>query len=220
MSENDNENETSHTFKVDVDDAMLDEALRAVEGKEAGNGARKGLEERIEQLEAELNAKTEEANQHKDKHLRSVADFDNFRKRALREKEEARHYGAENLLRDLLVILDNMERAVEAAGDTEQIKQGVKMTHDQFKGILKQHGVEIMESAGNPFDPSRHEAVAHIETDEQPPGTVIHEHRRGYRLRDRLLRPSMVSVAKSIAPAPAPTAPPSPPMPDETKPAD
>lgn len=201
MNENENDNEPAHTFKVDVDDATLNEALRAVEKKESGDGERDGLEERVAQLEAELKAKTEEANQHKDKHLRSVADFDNFRKRALREKEEARHYGAENLLRDLLVILDNMERAVEAAGDTEQIKQGVKMTHDQFKGILKQHGVEILESAGNPFDPSRHEAVAHIETNEHAPGTVILEHRRGYRLRDRLLRPSMVSVAKALTPA-------------------
>jgi molecular chaperone GrpE len=201
MSENENKNEPSHTFKVDVDEDILNEAMRAVEEKEPSGSARRGLDEKIAQLEAELTAKTEEANQNKDKYLRSVADFDNFRKRALREKDEARQYGAENLLRDLLVILDNMERAVEAAGDAEQIKQGVKMTHDQFKGILKQHGVEILESAGNPFDPARHEAVAHIETEEHAPGTVMAEHRRGYKFRDRLLRPAMVSVAKALSPS-------------------
>lgn len=193
--------ESEHTFRVDVDDNTLNDALAAVErhaGK--GDGGKEKLESRIAELEAQLAARTEEAAQNKDKYLRAVADFDNFRKRSLREKEEARHYGAESLLRDLLVILDNMERAVEAAGDTEQIKQGVKMTHDQFKSILRQHGVEIVESHGSAFDPSKHEAVAHVETNEQAPGMVVQEHRRGYLLRERLLRPAMVSVAKAAVP--------------------
>lgn len=199
----DDTTENEHTFRVDVDDNTLNDALAAVERRAGkGDGGKEKLESRIAELETQLAVRAEESAQFKDKYLRAVADFDNFRKRSLREKEEARHYGAENLLRDLLVILDNMERAVEAAGDTEQIKQGVKMTHDQFKSILRQHGVEIIESHGSPFDPAKHEAVAHVETDEQSPGTVMQEHRRGYLLRERLLRPAMVSVAKAAAPKP------------------
>jgi molecular chaperone GrpE len=194
------EDETTpeHTFRVEVDDAVLNEALNAVERSARSEGGDKKLEDKIAELEARLKSASDEAAQMKDKYLRSVADFDNFRKRALRDKEEARQYGAENLLRDLLVVLDNMERAVGAAGDLESIKQGVKMTHDQFKQILKQHGVEIIESAGAPFDPSHHEAVAHVETAAHSPGVVIEEHRRGYKFRERLLRPAMVSVAKAL----------------------
>lgn len=186
-------------LSVDLDAAM-NEALKSVERAERTTGGdTQKLEDRIAELEAEAKAKADEAAQFKDKYLRSVADLDNFRKRALREKEEARTYGAENLLRDLLNILDNMERAIEASGDAESIKQGVKMTHDQFKSILRQHGVEIIEAAGTPFDPAHHEAVAHVESAEHAPGTVMQEHRRGYKFRERLLRPSMVSVAKPQA---------------------
>jgi molecular chaperone GrpE len=203
MSDQDQE----HTFHVEgVDDDVLNEALKAVEKTEVKGGDKAKLEERIAELEAEVKAKSEEALQFKDKFMRSVADLDNFRKRALKEKEEARHYGAENLLRDLLNTLDNMERAIEATGDVDSIKQGVKMTHDQFKQILRQHGVEVIEAHGTPFDPAHHEAVAHVESAEHPPGTVMQEHRRGYKYRDRLLRASMVSVAKPQAtPSDAPS---------------
>lgn len=187
-----------HTFKVEVDDDVLNEALQSVERTERRGGKDKQLEEKIAELEARLKSASEESAQFKDKYLRSVADFDNFRKRALRDKDEARQYGAESLLRDLLVVLDNLERAVTAAGEAEQIKQGVKMTHDQFKQILRQHGVEIIECAGAPFDPAHHEAVAHVETGEHAPGVVVEEHRRGYKFRERLLRPAMVSVAKAL----------------------
>lgn len=196
------EEEDKHSFQVDIDESVLDEALKSVEKREPKSAAHAKADEKIGELEAALQGKTEEAAQFKDKYLRAVADLENFRKRALKEKDEARQYGAENLLRDLLVVLDNMERAVDAAGDLEQIKQGVKMTHDQFKQILRQHGVVVVEAAGSPFDPAHHEAVAHIETSEHPPGTVMQEHRRGYKFRERLLRPSMVSVAKALPQAP------------------
>lgn len=198
------EEKTGLDVDVSVDDA-INEALKSVERRESKSSSRggadekiAGLEAKVAELEAALQAKTEEGAQFKDKYLRSVADLENFRKRALREKDEARQYGAENLLRDLLVVIDNMERAMEASGEIDQIKQGVKMTHDQFKQILKQHGVEVVEAHGAPFDPARHEAVAHIETADHLPGTIMQEHRRGYKFRERLLRPSMVSVAKAL----------------------
>ena len=197
------EHEQDHSFQLDVDDDVLQEALRAVDKPAADGGV---SEEDLRALEAEVETKTQEAAEWKDKYLRSVADLDNFRRRALKDREEARQYGAENLLRDLLVILDNLDLAMEAKGDAEQIKQGVKMTHDQFKAVMKQHGVEIIEATGNPFDPKRHEAVAHIPSEEHPAGTVVQEHRRGYQFKERLLRPTMVSVSKGeeAAPPPAP----------------
>ena len=190
-----------HTFKVEVPEDALNEALRAVERREAERPDEgQVLENKITELEAALQAKTNEAADYKDKYVRSVAEMDNMRKRMLREKEEARHFGAENLLRDLLVVIDNLERAAEASGDANQIKEGVRLTHDQFKSILRRHGVEVVEAAGSPFDPARHEAVAHVVSEAHAPGTVIEEHRRGYLFRDRLLRPSMVSVAKAPEP--------------------
>ena len=193
-SSEEQEQEQEHSFQVDVDNDVLEEALRAVD-KPADDDS--GVsEEQLRALEAEIEAKTQEAAEWKDKYLRSVADLDNFRRRALKDREEARQYGAESLLRDLLVILDNLDLALAAEGDADQIKQGVKMTHDQFKAVMKQHGVEIIEAEGNPFDPKRHEAVAHVPSEEHPAGTVIEEHRRGYQFRDRLLRATMVSVSK------------------------
>ncbi len=185
------EEEREHSFQVEIDDDTLQEALRAVE-RSKGPSA----EERVKELEAEVEAKAREAADWRDKALRAAADLENFRRRALKEKDEARTYGAENLLRDLLVILDNMDLALAAKGDAEQIKQGVKMTHDQFKQVLKQHGVEVIEATGSPFDPHHHEAVAHVPSEEHPAGVVTEEHRRGYRFRERLLRASMVSVSK------------------------
>lgn len=200
MAHNGETNENQEpTLKAGVPEDAVQEALRAVEERER-QGRRadspQELANRIEQLERDLAFKAQEVAEFKDKYLRAMADLDNMRKRMLREREEARHYGAEHLLRDLLVVLDNLERAMQASGDVTQIREGVRLTHDQFKHILRQHGVEVIEAAGAPFDPAHHEAVAHIETEVHPPGVVVEEHRRGYRYRERLLRPAMVSVAK------------------------
>ena len=199
MSDDEN-SRPDHTFEVDVDESTLNDALKAVEQREAAAQPGPGASARVADLEAQVKALAEESAAHKDKYLRAVADLENFRKRALREKDEARLYGAENLLRDVVVVLDNLDRALTAQGDAEQIRQGVRMTQEQFRSILRQHGVEAVESVGAVFDPTRHEAVAHIETDAHPPGTVLEEHRKGYRFRERLLRPAMVSVAKAPAP--------------------
>jgi molecular chaperone GrpE len=196
------ENETTNgepSFLDESADDVIAEALRSVEAVERESRGANPPEKRTAELELALEGKKAEADEWKDKYLRSVADFENLRKRALKEREESRKYGGESLLRDLLQVLDNMERAVEAAGGVEQIKEGVKLTHDQFKQIMRQHGVEIVEAAGSPFDPVHHEAVAHVSSDEHAPGTVVEEHRRGYRFHERLLRPAMVSVAKAPA---------------------
>ncbi|MCE0499704.1 MAG: nucleotide exchange factor GrpE [Methylacidiphilales bacterium] len=136
----------------------------------------------------------------KDRLLRAQADWDNSRKRILREKEDAvRHAGA-GLLERLLPVLDNFEMGLEAAKtatDSKAIVQGFEMVQAQLQQFLREAGVEPIEAVGQPFDPHRHEALGHRETNEQPEGHVITQMRKGYKLKDRLLRPASVFVAKT-----------------------
>jgi molecular chaperone GrpE len=136
----------------------------------------------------------------KDRLLRTQAEWDNSRKRILREKEDAVRYAAENLLEKLLPVLDNFEAGMQAAQnatDAKAISQGFEMVLAQFQQVLKEAGVEAIDATGHPFDPHRHEALGHRESTEHPEGHVIHQMRKGYKLKDRLLRPASVFVAKS-----------------------
>jgi molecular chaperone GrpE len=157
-------------------------------------------------LEEELAASREESARNRDLYLRTLAELDNYRKRTQREKEELSRFANENLLRELLPVLDNLERAIEhARGDQggSGILQGVEMTMGQFGKVLEKAGVKAVATVGEPFDTARHEAIGQEETSEQPPQTVVRELQKGYLLNDRLLRPAMVLLAK----APAPTKP-------------
>ncbi len=160
----------------------------------------------IDDLREQLLAKTDEATETYDRLLRERAELENFKKRMHREKVEALRYATEPLLRDLLPVVDNIELAIQAAkaaGDQPGARQiealltGVEMVLHQFTEVLERHGVNRVSSVGEPFDPSRHEAVAHVESDEAAPGAVLEQYRAGYRLHDRLLRPAQVSVAKA-----------------------
>jgi molecular chaperone GrpE len=144
----------------------------------------------------------EEAAKIRDQFLRERADLDNFKKRMQREKSESLRFASEPLIRDLLPVIDNLERALNAApppteGQADALRDGVAMVAQQFDDILARFGVARVEAAGQPFDPSEHEALAHIETTQQEPGAVLDEHLPGYRLHDRLLRPAQVTVAKA-----------------------
>lgn len=135
----------------------------------------------------------------KDRLLRSQAEWDNSRKRILREKEEAIRYAGEALLEKLLPVLDNFEMGMQAAktaSDPKAIAQGFEMVQAQLHQFLKDAGVEPIEAVGHPFDPHRHEALGHHESTEHPEGHVINQLRKGYKLKDRLLRPASVFVAK------------------------
>ena len=135
----------------------------------------------------------------KDRLLRSQADWDNSRKRILREKEEAVRYASEALLEKLLPVLDNFEMGMEAAksaSDAKAISQGFEMVLAQLQQVLKEAGVEAVDAVGHPFDPHRHEALGHHESDDHPEGHVLRQMRKGYKLKDRLLRPASVFVAK------------------------
>ena len=134
-----------------------------------------------------------------DKYVRAVAELDNYRKRAIREKADAIKYGNESLLRDILPLVDNVDRALEHAGtseDFEAFKEGLKMLHEQLLCCLKKHGVEAIDTAGKDFDPNVHEAMLQVESDEHEASKVVSEFERGYLLNGRLLRPSKVCVCK------------------------
>jgi molecular chaperone GrpE len=153
-----------------------------------------------------LEAAQAEAAQLKDKLMRMAADFDNYRKRSRREVSEAEKKGRDGLLTDLLPVFDNLERATSHAGaageaaDPATIRglvDGIALVARQFKDALGRLGIERVESIGQPFDPSVHEAIQHLETTEFPPGCVAAEVQPGYRFGDRLIRPAMVVVAKA-----------------------
>jgi molecular chaperone GrpE len=154
-------------------------------------------EERINQLESLLAAKEGECRENWDRFLRERADLENYRKRANREKEELLNYGTKSLIEEILPVVDNLERALAHAADDESsaVVEGIRMTHSMLVSALKKFGVTPLETAGAAFDPAFHQAMTQIPTDQQPPNTVIDEFQKGYLLKDRLLRPAMVSVS-------------------------
>lgn len=137
-----------------------------------------------------------------DRLLRSTADFDNFRKRVSREKDELIRYGNEKLARELLPVVDNFERALQQAEnspDNKALREGIEMILKQFITVLDKFGVKYFTSVGQPFDPNKHEAMVHQESSEHEENAVISEFQKGYYLHDKLLRPAMVVVAKKPA---------------------
>lgn len=139
----------------------------------------------------------------KDLSLRTAAELDNYRKRMARETQEARAYASADVLRALLPILDNFEMGLEAAraeNEKGMIFQGLSMVRRQLQDFLKESGVEELNPLGKPFDPNLHEAVSQEQSPGQPEGTVLRVMRRGFKLKDRLLRPAMVVVNSGDAP--------------------
>jgi molecular chaperone GrpE len=131
-----------------------------------------------------------------DRLLRKTAEFDNYRKRTDRERQQLSEAAAADLLQELLPLVDDMERALRAEGTGEGIRKGVELIHKQLLEILRKRGVRPIEALGADFDPHFHMAVAHEPANDRREGEVIEEFRRGYMLGDRLLRPAMVKVAK------------------------
>ncbi len=144
-----------------------------------------------EQLRTELDAANDRA-------LRSRAELENYRKRAARELTDAHRYADLPLMRDLLPVLDNIDRAIEAAEkthDTADLLEGVKIVAEQFEGVLKRHHCVRIETLNEPFDPHLHEAISQQPSDEHPPGTVVLVTQTGFQLYDRVVRPSRVIVS-------------------------
>ncbi|WP_233189468.1 nucleotide exchange factor GrpE [Geothermobacter hydrogeniphilus] len=160
-----------------------------------------GAQAATEDLAAELAAAREEAGKNWDLYLRSQAEMENFRKRMQRDKQDALRFANEGILREILPVIDNLERAVEHARendtDTAGLLEGVEMTLDQFARTLEKFGVKPVDAVGKPFDPACHEAMGQMVTGEVPPNSVVQQLQKGYLLNERLLRPALVMVAKA-----------------------
>jgi molecular chaperone GrpE len=150
----------------------------------------------------ELEAARGEASRNWDLYLRAQADLENYRRRAQREKEDLAKFANEAILREILPVMDNLERALQHAGSAQEaggLVQGVEMTMEQLRKVLEKFGVKAIDAVGEPFDPARHEAMGQVETEEYPPNTVTQVLQGGYLLNERLLRPSLVMIAKAPA---------------------
>jgi len=154
----------------------------------------------IVELEEQLASAQEEAKTSYDRFLRVSAEFDNYKKRILRETSDSRKYANETLLKELLSVVDNLERALTTfkEGDvvTNSLIDGVEMTLGELLKIFKKFAVKPVEARGKPFDPTYHQAMGQEKTDKHPENTITQELQKGYTCHDRLLRPAMVIVAK------------------------
>ena len=192
-------------FELDVDgeteldvEAATREALEAVEAVERGGDADApaamgggGDDTDVAALQAELADL-------RDRSIRTLADFENYRRRSEREREDLRRFAVADALRDMLPVVDNLERALAAGGTVEDLKLGVELTLRQFKDLLRQRGIAEVPAVGAPFDPAVHEAVAREEDADVSVPTVTTELQRGYTVHGRLLRPALVKVAMPV----------------------
>ena len=161
---------------------------------------KKKEDKEIEELKKKLEEKAKESKENYDRLLRMAADFENYKKRAAREKEDWTKFANEDLIKSILPFIDNLERAVNHAqkiADTGVLVEGVRMTLQQLLQSLNKFGLSSFESVGKPFDPAMHEAMLVVETDKHEPNQVVEEFQKGYLLNDRLLRPATVSVSKT-----------------------
>lgn len=152
----------------------------------------------VSQLEAEIERLKMENATYLDRAARLQAEFDNYRKRSAREQQEFRDYALVDALKQVLPILDSLDRALKTENSsTEDFRAGVELIDRQFHDMLSRLGVEAVVAAGQPFDPNLHQAIQMVDTDEVPDNHVVDELQRGYRIKDRLLRPAMVRVAQN-----------------------
>jgi molecular chaperone GrpE len=188
----------------DIESAMR-AAVAAVEGAQAGSAGTETAAAAGDSATEVARLRREVADL-RDRSMRTLADFDNFRKRSERERQEARRYALLEPLRDILTVVDNLERALSAEGSAEDLKRGVEMTLKGMRDVLRRHGVTEIGAAGAAFDPAVHEAVSRQDDPAVSVPTVVEELQRGYFLHDRLLRPAMVKVGVPVEHKAEPTA--------------
>ncbi|MGH7739735.1 MAG: nucleotide exchange factor GrpE [bacterium] len=176
----------------------------AVPYDDAGNASDLPSEEPVKPEAAEaVDAWQKKHDEVREQLLWTAAEFDNYKKRALKEKDEFLKFSQAGLLKEFLGVSDNLERAVASAaaseGSLDTLKQGVELTLRQFQAVLEKNGVTKIKAKGEKFDPREHEVMMQEETDEAPDETVLEEFQSGYRLHDRVLRPALVKIAKKKA---------------------
>ncbi|RKN79083.1 nucleotide exchange factor GrpE [Paenibacillus ginsengarvi] len=174
-------------------DEAAAETVEEVAGEAAAEAAAEVSAER-----RELEEQRKLADEHYQRYLRTQADFDNFRRRSRQEKEDFAKYASGKLIEQLLPIVDNFERAIAVSKDNsdhEALLKGVDMIFRQFDAVLAAEGLQRIESVGQPFNPEFHQAIMQVESEEHEEGTVVEEVQKGYMLKDKVLRPSMVKVS-------------------------
>lgn len=171
--------------------------------KEVLKGASPRAEEEEQGEKQEIAEETakiqEEAKEHKEKYLRTLAEFENFRKRMEREKDDMVKYGLQKYVKEMLSVLDHLEMTLTHApeGKNDPVVEGVRLVVKEFLGVFEKFGLTEITGAGRAFDPHRQEAIGSVETDETAPGNVSTVHRKGFMLHDRVIRPALVTVAKA-----------------------
>lgn len=185
--------EVEEIYDLDPDDGLDEDPQQVV------RDAVRSLEESRETESDSAPDAESELTELRERHLRALADFENYRKRSEKERAEIARQAAAEPLRAFVEIVDNLDRALLAEGSVEDVKAGVEMILKQMSDLLKRFGVEPIEAVGNPFDPTVHEAVLRVEDPAVEEQVVAEELQRGYRWRDRLLRPAMVKVSVPAA---------------------
>jgi molecular chaperone GrpE len=199
-------------------EAALQEASDAVgQGKARGESAAasgagsadkvviQALSTELQALKEQFEAQQRELEETRERHVRLQAEFDNFRKRGLKERQEAHQFGHQNLVKDLLATVDNLERAIghgeeSPAADLQAVLQGVELVHRELMAVLAKHGVSVIDTSEARFDPAVHEAMAQVPDATVPPNSIVDVLQKGYLLRDRMLRPARVVVSKAPEP--------------------
>lgn len=190
------EEEVESSAATDTDESSSSESAGST-GDDVGLEPREGSEGTS--AETEVETLRREAQEMRDIAQRKQAEFENYRRRVERERAELNRQAGFDLVREILPVLDNLERAIQASQSSpeENFRAGVEIIHRQFQEILVRLGLSEVESEGKPFDPHVHEAVTRVETDEHPDGVVVEVFQKGYLFGERLLRPAMVSVAQA-----------------------
>ena len=191
--------------KEQVEGDTVEISSSAMEAKEKTKDSKIKDSHKSSMSKKDLNKKLEEVENEKnelsDRLLRTMAEFDNYKKRVVREKENLIKYGNEKFAFDLLSVMDNFERSLEQARSSQELEsviEGIEMIQKQLVSAMEKFHVKPFESIGEPFDPERHEAMAQQEHEEYEENTVIEEYQKGYCLKEKLLRPARVIVSKSV----------------------
>ena len=194
--------EMQTTNSAEAESPPIDDVSEASEAEESNADTESGDSpeaEALANLEAEYEAYKAESEERHDQMLRTIAEFDNSRKRAEREKEESLKYALESFVKELIPTVDSIERAIQStkeSQDFEALAEGVEMIYKGILSTLEKRGVTPIEAVNEPFDPMQHEAIMHVESEDVPENNVIEEWQKGYMLHNRVIRPSMVSVSK------------------------
>lgn len=175
--------------------SVIDEAVEAVEAVARRRGGDDSDQDNGQPPTEAVGDLQREVDHLRDRLMRTLADFDNYRKRVEREREDDRKYATVEMLREIVGVVDNLERALEAEGTQDDLKRGVEMILRQIEDVMRRSGVEEVQAIDREFDPAVHEAVSRVEDSEVDVPQVVEEMQRGYTVHDRLLRPAIVRVA-------------------------